>query len=200
MPSGDFDPYGQAPWSHTSVVTTNVITLDLGDGENCFNPTSINRIGAAIDEVASIAATDEKVGLVTTGTGKFFSNGIDLEWMFGEAAQQDQEAVALSLTAMLGVWAQVMSLPIPTVAAVNGHAFAGGAMFALVHDHVLMRADRGFLVRQRGAAQASAGTGNAGNYRGATSRADRSARNSYGSPFQWSGGNCGFNRRRNPQH
>ena len=122
----------------------NVITLDLGDGENCFNPTSINRIGAAIDEVASIAATDEKVGLVTTGTGKFFSNGIDLEWMFGEAAQQDQEAVALSLTAMLGVWAQVMSLPIPTVAAVNGHAFAGGAMFALVHDHVLMRADRGF--------------------------------------------------------
>jgi enoyl-CoA hydratase/carnithine racemase len=82
--------------------------------------------------------------LVTTGSGKFFSNGIDLDWMLGETARQDPETVTNSLAAMLDVWARVMSLPIPTVAAVNGHAFAGGAMFALAHDHVLMRADRGF--------------------------------------------------------
>ena len=122
----------------------DAIILDLGDGENRFNPTSISRLDEAIDEVAAIAATGDKVGLVTTGTGKFFSNGIDLDWMLGDAAQQDPEAVTTSLAAMLDVWARVMSLPIPTVAAVNGHAFAGGAMFALAHDHVLMRADRGF--------------------------------------------------------
>jgi len=122
----------------------DVLILDLGEGENRFNPTSISRLGAAIDEVAAIAAAGDKVGLVTTGTGKFFSNGIDLDWMLGEAAQQDPKAVTTSLAAMLDVWARVMSLPIPTVAAVNGHAFAGGAMFALAHDHVLMRADRGF--------------------------------------------------------
>lgn len=122
----------------------DVIILDLGDGENRFNPTSISGLGAAIDEVAAIAAAGDKVGLVTTGTGKFFSNGIDLDWMLGDAAQQDPKAVTTGLATMLDVWARVMSLPIPTVAAVNGHAFAGGAMFALAHDHVLMRADRGF--------------------------------------------------------
>jgi enoyl-CoA hydratase/carnithine racemase len=122
----------------------DVIVLDLGDGENRFNPASISRLAEAVDEIDEIAAAGDKVGLVTTGSGKFFSNGIDLDWMLGETARQDPETVTNSLAAMLDVWARVMSLPIPTVAAVNGHAFAGGAMFALAHDHVLMRADRGF--------------------------------------------------------
>jgi Delta3-Delta2-enoyl-CoA isomerase len=42
------------------------------------------------------------------------------------------------------MWARVMSLPVPTIAALNGHAFAAGGVFALSHDHVLMREDRGF--------------------------------------------------------
>ncbi len=39
----------------------------------------------------------------------------------------------------------MLSLPLPTVAALNGHAFAGGGMFALTHDFRVMRADRGFF-------------------------------------------------------
>jgi enoyl-CoA hydratase/carnithine racemase len=39
----------------------------------------------------------------------------------------------------------VLAFPIPTVAAVNGHAFAAGAMLALAHDFRVMRADRGFF-------------------------------------------------------
>jgi len=122
----------------------DVILLDLGDGENRFNPTTVGQLTAVIAEVEAIAAAGEKVGLVTTGSGKFFSNGIDLDWMFGDEAQAAPQTIPDALAAMLDAWARVMSLPIPTVAAVNGHAFAGGAMFALAHDHVLMRADRGF--------------------------------------------------------
>jgi enoyl-CoA hydratase/carnithine racemase len=33
---------------------------------------------------------------------------------------------------------------VPTVAAVQGHAFAAGAMFATAHDVTVMRADRGY--------------------------------------------------------
>lgn len=43
------------------------------------------------------------------------------------------------------VVADLISLPMPTIAAVSGHASAGGYILALSHDYVLMRSDRGFL-------------------------------------------------------
>ena len=41
--------------------------------------------------------------------------------------------------------ARVLELPVPTVAAIQGHSFAAGAMLALAHDFRVMRADRGFF-------------------------------------------------------
>jgi enoyl-CoA hydratase/carnithine racemase len=41
--------------------------------------------------------------------------------------------------------ARILTLPVPTIAAVNGHAFGAGAMLAVAHDFRVMRADRGFL-------------------------------------------------------
>ena len=34
--------------------------------------------------------------------------------------------------------------PVPTVAAVNGHAFGAGSMLGIAHDFRVMRADRGY--------------------------------------------------------
>ncbi|MBF6621655.1 MAG: enoyl-CoA hydratase/isomerase family protein, partial [Patulibacter sp.] len=56
----------------------HVFILDLGDGENRVNPTWIAEIGDALDEVT---ATDAPRARVTTATGKFWYNGLDLEWM-----------------------------------------------------------------------------------------------------------------------
>lgn len=39
----------------------------------------------------------------------------------------------------------LISLPMPTIAAVTGHASAAGCILALSHEYVLMRKDRGFL-------------------------------------------------------
>ena len=41
--------------------------------------------------------------------------------------------------------ARMLALPIPTVAAVTGHAFGAGSMLATAHDWRVMRADRGFF-------------------------------------------------------
>jgi enoyl-CoA hydratase/carnithine racemase len=41
--------------------------------------------------------------------------------------------------------ARLLGLDVPTVAAIQGHAFAGGAMLALAHDIRVMRADRGWF-------------------------------------------------------
>lgn len=120
--------------------TGDVFVLTMEEGENRFDPTSLAGLNEAIDTVESAATAGEQVALVTTGTGKFFSNGIDLEWMFG----QEDDGIRAFMASMLGLWARVLALPVPTVAAINGHAFAGGAMFSQAHDHLLMRSDRGY--------------------------------------------------------
>ena len=114
-----------------------VFLLDLGSGENLFNPAFVDAVEAHLDEVSSAAAPR---ALVTKATGKFWSNGLDLEWM---AAHQEQiEDFVPRVHALL---ARVLELDVASVAALQGHTFAAGAMLALAHDQRIMRADRGFF-------------------------------------------------------
>ena len=46
---------------------------------------------------------------------------------------------------VLATLGRLLTLPVSTVAAVNGHAFGAGALLALVTDFAVMRADRGFF-------------------------------------------------------
>jgi enoyl-CoA hydratase/carnithine racemase len=114
----------------------DVFVLDLGDGENRFDPDWVAAVDAALGEVE---AAEGARALVTTASGKFYSNGLDLEWL-GAHGDQAVEYVG----AVQGVLARLLSLPVITVAAIQGHAFAAGAMFTLAHDLRVMRADRGF--------------------------------------------------------
>lgn len=114
----------------------NVFVLDLGDGENRFHPDWIAAVEAALDEVEK---TDGPRALVTAATGKFYSNGLDLDWLFANADQHLDYVVSVH-----ALFARLLSLPVVTVAALQGHTFAAGAMFSLAHDFRVMRADRGF--------------------------------------------------------
>jgi enoyl-CoA hydratase/carnithine racemase len=117
--------------------TGDVFVLDLGDTENRFHP---DWLAAVDDALTEVAKTDGPRALVTSATGKFWSNGLDLDWL-GQNADQFREYAA-SVQALL---ARVLELPVPTVAALQGHVFAAGAMLALAHDFRVMRADRGFF-------------------------------------------------------
>ncbi|MGW0291079.1 enoyl-CoA hydratase-related protein [Streptomyces tuirus] len=114
----------------------NVFVLDLGDGENRFHPDWLAAVGAALDEVEK---TDGPRALVTAATGKFYSNGLDLDWLFAHADQYHDYVVSVH-----ELFARTLSLPLITVAALQGHTFAAGAMFSLAHDFRVMRADRGY--------------------------------------------------------
>ena len=114
-----------------------VFVLDLGDTENRFNPPWVGEVMAALDEVAG--ATGPRA-LVTTATGKFWSNGLDLDWM-----GQNPEEAGTFVPTVHALLARVLSFPVPAVAACQGHVFAAGAMLALAHDFRVMRADRGFF-------------------------------------------------------
>jgi enoyl-CoA hydratase/carnithine racemase len=76
---------------------------------------------------------------VTTGEGKFYSNGLDLDWLM--AAGSDAAGFINDVHRLLG---RVLGFSGITVAAVNGHAFAAGGMLMCAHDYVVMREDRGY--------------------------------------------------------
>lgn len=117
----------------------NVFVLTMQSGENRFNRDFLDAMTQAFDE---IEAEPGPAALVTTGgTEKFYSNGLDLDWLLGTGQSEGTGFVARFL-AFLG---RTLGFPVPTVAAINGHAFAGGGMFALAHDFRVMRSDRGFF-------------------------------------------------------
>jgi enoyl-CoA hydratase/carnithine racemase len=113
-----------------------IAILDLGDDENRFSPSFLDEFDAQLDEAVGAGAQ----GLVTTAGGKFYTNGLDLDWLAANA-EQTQWYVG-RVQAML---ARMLTLPVPTAAALVGHAFGAGAMLALAHDFRVMRADRGFF-------------------------------------------------------
>jgi enoyl-CoA hydratase/carnithine racemase len=116
----------------------DVTVLRMTAGENRFNPAMLDALGSALDQVE---AEDGPAAVVLTGEGKFFSNGLDLDWM-ASAPQGGAEELLRRVHALL---ARLLVFPTATVAAVNGHSFAAGAMMAAACDARVMRADRGFV-------------------------------------------------------
>ncbi|KAL8103023.1 enoyl-CoA delta isomerase 1, peroxisomal-like [Apium graveolens] len=120
----------------------NVYILTLtGDHQHRLNPTLLDAISAALHCVKSeTIATSSSSALITTSEGKFFSNGFDLDWSLS-----DLKRLKIMSLKLRSVIKDLLSLPMPTIAAITGHASAAGAILALSHDYVYMRKDRGFI-------------------------------------------------------
>ncbi|MEM7077626.1 MAG: enoyl-CoA hydratase/isomerase family protein [Pseudomonadota bacterium] len=120
-----------------------VFTMTMNAGENRWNTTFVREIAAALDEVER---SEGAAALVTTSASdKFFSNGLDLDWV--QKPQEHPEAGDREVFGdeFMKLMSRLITFPIPTIAAINGHAFGAGFMSALCHDVRLMRSDRGFI-------------------------------------------------------
>jgi enoyl-CoA hydratase/carnithine racemase len=115
-----------------------VFVLRMDAGENRFTSEMIPAMNRALDEVERAAGPK---ALVTIGSGKFYSNGLDLDEMARGGTPAHAERYLHDVLAILG---RFLVFPAVTVAAVNGHAFGAGAQMAVAHDYRLMRSDRGF--------------------------------------------------------
>jgi enoyl-CoA hydratase/carnithine racemase len=115
----------------------SVFVLNLGATENRFNFDSVAGLMSLLDQVD--AAPGDKA-LVTVADGKFWSNGLDLDWMIANRVD-----LADLVSVVQELFARMLEAPYPTVAAIQGHCYAAGAMLALAHDVRFMREDRGFL-------------------------------------------------------
>ena len=113
--------------------------VTMHEGQNTICPEWQQRMLEILDAVESNCG--QGAALVLTGTDKFFCNGLNLETVMALTP----EAMQLFGQRMAEIHSRFLVLPCPTVAAVNGHAFAGGAFLALSCDYRLMREDRGWF-------------------------------------------------------
>ncbi|KAJ4339285.1 hypothetical protein N0V85_009887, partial [Neurospora sp. IMI 360204] len=74
--------------------------------------------------------------ITTSSLPKFFSNGLDLENALSDPAFLPHKLYAL--------FRRYLTYPMPTIALLNGHAFAGGLMLAMHMDYRVMNPSRGF--------------------------------------------------------
>ena len=115
----------------------DVFVLDLGDGENRFTQEWMSSVTEALDEVD---AADGPRALLTVATGKIWSNGLDLDWLTANLDRAGEYVAQVQ-----GLFARTLSTNVPTVAVLQGHTFAAGALLALAHDACFMRVDRGYF-------------------------------------------------------
>jgi len=110
--------------------------------ENRFDTNFIhNAIIPALDfvtaEFNAAQSNGKCIALVTTSEGKFYSNGLDIDHALSTQG--------FMKNTYLHLLSRFLSLPFPTVAAINGHCFAGGMMLALAHDYRIQGRTRGYM-------------------------------------------------------
>ncbi|XP_028118589.1 enoyl-CoA delta isomerase 2, peroxisomal-like [Camellia sinensis] len=116
-----------------------------GDDEHRLNPNLIESLRSALRKAREQSTRGS--ALITTARGKFFSNGFDLAW--AESAGSSSAAAAHDhLHHLINLFktliADLISLPMPTIAAVTGHAVSGGLMFSsyLSHIYIISRSNK----------------------------------------------------------
>ncbi|PGH03047.1 hypothetical protein AJ79_07480 [Helicocarpus griseus UAMH5409] len=77
------------------------------------------------------------VVVTTSAIPKFYSNGLDL--------QKAIETKGFFENNLFALFKRLLTYPLPTVALMNGHAFAGGFMTGMYHDYRIFNPSKGFL-------------------------------------------------------
>jgi enoyl-CoA hydratase len=117
-----------------------IMTMDH-ESENRFHPEFVKAMMERLDEAEK--DPEARAIVVTGGDPKFFSNGLDLEWLVAHGDNMDEVLGYLKLVNdMFKRWTLY---PKPTVAALNGHTFAAGLFMAAHIDFRFMREDRGWI-------------------------------------------------------
>ncbi|MEH6592265.1 MAG: enoyl-CoA hydratase/isomerase family protein [Halioglobus sp.] len=117
----------------------NIHLLTMSDGPNMICADWHSRMFEILDIIE--ADCGKGAAMVLTGQDKFFCNGLNLE----KLGSMDRAGWTAFAANMSEIHRRMIILPCPTVAAVNGHAFAGGAFVALSCDYRIMREDKGWI-------------------------------------------------------
>ena len=97
-----------------------------GPGKNALGTNLLNELSSQLEAAAGAP-------ILLTGVGDAFSAGLNLR----EVGSLGTEGMAKFLARLESFFRSVWLYPGPTVAAVNGHAIAGGCILAMCCDHAV---------------------------------------------------------------
>jgi enoyl-CoA hydratase/carnithine racemase len=120
-----------------------VAIVTMNDGENRFNLPFLEDFLTILDIIED--DTDANSLIVTSAHEKIFCNGIDLDWLLPFIKKNDMDTAKAFFYTMMKLFKRILLYPMPTIAAISGHVFAGGAIMSCAFDFRFMRSDRGFF-------------------------------------------------------
>jgi len=120
-----------------------VAILIMNTAENRHNPTFTAGMLNALDEIE--ADQEVKSIVLASSDKKNWSLGIDLEWMMGRVSKNETQAIKDFMYGLNNLFKRILTISMPVVAAINGHAFGDGAILVCTCDFRFMRSDRGFF-------------------------------------------------------
>ena len=109
-----------------------VTTLTLNDPER-RNALSMELVDELVAAVEAIKADPDVLAVILTGTGKAFSSGGDIKSMVPSQGMSNEEMAGQIKDYYLKNLS-VMDIPVPTIAAINGHAIGAGCTLTLACD------------------------------------------------------------------
>jgi enoyl-CoA hydratase/carnithine racemase len=125
------------------ILDEKVAVVSLNDGENRFNPEFLEAFLRVLDTIEQ--ETEARTLVVRATDEKIFCNGIDLNWIAPLLKSGEKEPIKAFLFKLNDLFKRIILYPMPTIAVITGHAFAGGAILACAFDFRFMRTDRGFF-------------------------------------------------------
>ena len=120
-----------------------VAIIRMNNGANQQNLEFATGLCNAIDE--AVADAEVSAIILTSTDPKSFSQGVDIGWMMGRLGESDFDAMKAFMYKMNEAFMKLFTVPVPTIAAINGHAFGNGAILSCACDFRLMRKDRGYF-------------------------------------------------------
>lgn len=119
-------------------MTRNAIQIEITDNiavlridRPSANAIDLETAREFANSLSSLVERNDVGAVIVTGVGKCFSAGLDLK-VIPTYDRDRQQAMVMEINRLFG---RLYDLPFPTIAAVNGHAIAGGVILTLACDY-----------------------------------------------------------------
>ncbi len=120
-----------------------IAVITMCNGANRQNLVFAEQMNSCLDQILEDKTLFSIV--LTSSDEKNFSQGVDVEWLSQKFIEQDFDSVKNFMYGMNNVFKRFLLMPLPVIAAINGHAYGNGSILSCACDFRFMTKDKGFF-------------------------------------------------------